>query len=51
MTKLAYNNAKNVSIGHTPFELNYSYYLYVFFTEDINSLFWLKKAVKLSAKL
>ena len=25
MAKFAYNNAKNTSIGHTPFKLNYGY--------------------------
>ena len=27
MAKFTYNNTKNVSTGHTPFELNYGYYL------------------------
>lgn len=26
MTEFAYNNKKNTSIGHTPFEVNLSYY-------------------------
>ena len=27
IAEFAYNNAKNVSTSHTPFELNYGYYL------------------------
>ena len=27
MAKFAYNNAKNASTGHTPFELNCGYHL------------------------
>ena len=29
LVKFAYNNAKNVSIDHTPFELNSDYHLYL----------------------
>ena len=36
MGKFIYNNAKNVSIGHTRYELNYSYHLQVFFKNDVN---------------
>ena len=35
MAEFVYNNAKNASIGHTLFELNYGYHLKVFFKEDI----------------
>lgn len=31
-----YNNTKNASIGHTLFELNYSYHLCIFFENNIN---------------
>ena len=37
MAKFAYNNAKNASTGHTPFELNCSYHLRIFFKDDIDS--------------
>ncbi len=36
MAEFAYKNAKNASTGHTPFELNCSYYLRVFFEEDVD---------------
>ncbi len=36
MAEFAYNNAMNASIGHTTFELKYSYHLRVFFKEDID---------------
>ncbi len=34
--EFAYNNAKNASTGHTPFELNYGYHPRVSFEEDVN---------------
>ena len=36
MAEFAYNNAKNTSTGHTPFELNRGYNLRVFFKEDVD---------------
>ncbi len=36
MAEFAYNNAKNTSTGHTPFELNCGYYLRVSFEEDVD---------------
>ncbi len=36
MTEFAYNNAKNTSIGHSPFELNCGYHPRVSFKEDVN---------------
>ena len=51
MAEFAYNNAKNSSTGHTPFELNCGYHPHVFFKEDINSCFLSKSADKLLAKL
>ncbi len=36
MVEFAYNNAKNASTGHTPFELNYGYHPRVFFEEDVD---------------
>lgn len=37
MAKFFYNNAKNASIGYTPFELNYGYHPRVLFEEDVDS--------------
>ena len=51
MTEFAYNNAKNASIGHTPFELNYGYHPRVSFKEDTDPRFQSKIADELSAKL
>ena len=34
MAKFAYNNAKNASIGHMPFKLNYNYHLRILYEED-----------------
>lgn len=38
MAKFAYNNAKNVSIVHTLFELNYEYYPRISFEDKTNLL-------------
>ncbi len=35
MAEFAYNNAKNASTSHTPFELNCGYHSRVFFEEDV----------------
>lgn len=35
MAEFAYNNAKNASIGHTLFELNYGYHSYIFLKKMI----------------
>ena len=35
MAKFAYNNTKNTSTGHTPFELNYGFYPRVFFEDNV----------------
>ncbi len=37
MAEFAYNNAKNASTSHTPFELNCGYHPKVFFEEDVDS--------------
>ena len=37
MAEFVYNNAKNASIGDTPFELNCGYHPRVFYEEDIDS--------------
>ena len=36
MAEFAYNNAKNTSIGHSLFKLNYGYYPRVSFEEDVD---------------
>ena len=51
MAEFVYNNAKNTSTGHTPFELNCSYHLRVSFKEDTNPCPWSKTANALSAEL
>ena len=51
MAEFAYNNAKNASINHTPFELNYGYHPRVFFKKDTNPRFRSKTADELLAEL
>ena len=51
MAKFVYNNAKNTSTGHTPFELNCDYHLCVFFKEDTNPRSQLKTTDELSIEL
>ena len=51
MAEFAYNNAKNVSTGHTPFKLNCGYHPRVLFKEDTNPRSQSKKADELSVKL
>ena len=51
MAKFAYNNAKNSSIGRTPFELNCGYHAWVSFEEDTSPCSQLKSADELSAGL
>ena len=36
MAKFAYNNVKNISTGHTFFELNYGYHFFVSYKEDLD---------------
>ena len=36
MADFAYNNAKHVSMGYTPFELNCGYHIYVSYKEDVD---------------
>ena len=51
MAEFIYNNAKNASISHISFKLNYDYYLKILFEENFN--FYLKScfADKLAKKL
>ena len=51
MAEFAYNNAKNTSTGHTPFELNYGYYPQILYKEKVNPRFQSKLADKLSTEL
>lgn len=50
MAEFAYNNAKNASTDHIPFELNYGYFSRVFYEENINPYSKLKAANKLLTK-
>ena len=51
MAEFAYNNAKNASTGHTPFELNCGYHPRVSYEDYINPCSKSKSADELSAKL
>ena len=51
MAKFAYNNAKNASTGHMPFELNCSYHLRVFFEDDVSFFSRSRFANKLAKEL
>ena len=51
MAEFTYNNAKNVSTSHTPFELNCGYHPRMSYKEDINPRSQSKSADELSAEL
>ena len=51
MAKFAYNNAKNASTGHTPFELNCGYHLRMSYEENVDLRSQSKLADELSAEL
>ena len=51
MVKFAYNNAKNASTGHTPFELNYGYHPRMLYEEDVDPHSQSKLADKLLVEL
>ena len=51
MAKIAHNDAKNVSTGHTPFEPNCNYYPRISFEEDINLCSQSKSINKLLVEL
>ena len=51
MVEFAYNNSKNASMGHTPFELNCGYHLWMSYKEEVDPHSQLKSADKLSQKL
>ena len=49
MAEFAYKNAKTASTGHTPFELNYSYYPRMSYKEEVDPRSKSKSADKLLA--
>ena len=51
MAEFAYNNANTASNGHTPFELNCSYYPRMLYKKDVNPRSQSRSANKLSAEL
>ena len=51
MVEFAYNNAKNASTGHIPFELNYSYHPQMSYKYDVNPCSKSKSTNELSAEL
>ena len=51
IAEFVYNNAKNLSIGHTPFELNCDYHPCVSFEKDTDPRSQSKSADELSAEL
>ncbi len=51
MAEFAYNNAKNASIGHTPFKLNCGYHPRVSFKEDVNPRSRFRSANELTKEL
>ena len=51
MAEFAYNNAKNASTGHMPFELNCGYHPQTSYKEDVNPRFWSKSADELATEL
>ena len=51
MAEFAYNNGKNTSTGHTPFELNCGYYSQILYKEDVDPRSQSKPADELLAEL
>ena len=51
MAEFAYNNPKNSSTGHTPFELNCSYHPWMSYKEDVDSRSQSKSVDKLLTEL
>ena len=51
MVQFAYNNAKNASSSHTPFELNYGYHSRMSYEDNVNPCSKSKSADKLLTKL
>ena len=51
MAKFVYNNFKNASTSHTPFELNCGYHLRMLYKEEVDFRSESKSADELSEKL
>ena len=51
MAEFAYNNAKNASISHTPFELNCDYHSWMLYEEKVDPRSKSKSADELSVEL
>ena len=51
MAEFAYNNAKNASSGHIPFELNYGYHPWMLYKDNVNPRSKFKPADKLLIEL
>ena len=51
MAEFAYNNAKNASTGHTPFELNCGFQPRMMYEEDVDPRSQSKSADELSLEL
>ena len=51
MVKFAYNNAKNASTSHIPFELNCGYHPQMSYKEDVDLRSQYKSADELSAEV
>ena len=51
MAKFAYNNAKNTSTSHMPFELNCGYHPRMLYKEKVDSRFKFKLVDELLAEL
>ncbi len=51
MAEFAYNNAKNASTGHTPFELHYGYHPQASYEKDLDLHSQSKSADELATEL
>ena len=51
MVEFAYNNSKNASTGHTPFELNCGYHPWTSYEKEVNPRSQSKSADKLAEEL
>ncbi len=51
MAEFTYNNVKNASTGHTPFELNCGYHLQASYKEDVDPSSQSKSVDKLATEL
>ncbi len=51
MAEFTYNNAKNASTSHTPFELNCDFHPQASYKEDVNPCSQSKSADKLATEL